>query len=59
MVVMEGDQPGGSESDSHGWSVFNVCSAKFVLGSSWGIKCVILVEDNDAGGPSSITFRIE
>ena len=56
---MEGDQPGGSESDSHGWSVFNVCSAKFVLGSSWGIKCVILVEDNDAGGPSSITFRIE
>ena len=59
VLVMEGYQPGGSASNSHGWSLFNVCSTKFLLGTSWCIKCVILVEDNGTGGPSSITFRME
>ena len=38
---------------------FNFFFTKFVLGSSGGLKFVILVEDFDTGDPSSIAVRKE
>ena len=45
--------------DFLGWSAFNSRFTNFVLGTSGGIKFVILVEDSDTSGPSLITVRLE
>ena len=45
--------------DFLGWSTFNSRFTNFVLGTSGGIKFVILVEDSDTSGPSLITVRLE
>ena len=52
VVVTAGCQSVVSQSDSRGWSIFDSYSTKLVLGSSGGIKFVILVEDFDNGGQS-------
>ena len=59
MVETAAYKSGVSQVDSSKWSVFNSRIMKFVLGSSGGIKFVILVEDSDTRGPSSITVRKE
>ena len=59
MVVNTGLPGRGDQFDSPWWLVFASRFTKFALGSSGGIKYVILVEDSDNGGPSSLTVRIE
>ena len=48
---------GVAQLDSLGWSAFDSRFTKFVLGTSGGIKFVILVEDSDTGGLNSINPR--
>ena len=59
VVVAAGYQSGESQVGSRGWSVFNSRFAKFVLGSIGSITFVILVDDSETGGPSSVTVRME
>ena len=57
VVVTAGFQEDLALFVSPRWSVFDSQFTKFMLGSSWGITFVILVEDFDTGGPSLITVR--
>ena len=54
-----GDQPEVSQLNYRGRSVFNYCFTKVVLGRRGGIKLVIVVEDSNTVGPSSITIMME
>ena len=58
MVVSAGYQPGATQFVSRERSVFDSRFTKFVLRSSGDIKFVILFEDSDTGGLSSITVRM-
>ena len=57
MVVSAVFLLGVSKFNSPGWSAFNFCFTKFVLGTNGGIKLMILVEDSDTG--SLIIVRLE
>ena len=59
MVVTGVYQPEVSQFDFCVCSVFNSSFTKFVLGSSGGIKFVILVEDSETGDPRLITVRMK
>ena len=59
VVAVASYQPGVSPLGCRGWSLFGFRFTKFVLRSSGGTKFVILVEDSDNGGSSSITLTME
>ena len=59
VVVTMIFQLGVSQFDSPSWSACNSRFMKFVLGTSWDIKFVILVEDSDTSGLNLITVKLK
>ena len=59
VVVTAVCHSGVSHFESCWWLVSNSRFTKFLLGSSRVIKFVILLEDSDTGGPSSVIVRME
>ena len=49
----------GCKLDARGKPIFDSCITKFMLRSSGDLICVILVDDSNVGGPSSMTVRME
>ena len=59
MVIAEAYYLGGYQFDAREKPIFDSGITKFVFRSSGDSNFVILIEDSDTGGQSSITFRIE
>ena len=59
MVVVAANYSGGYHFDKREKPIFSSRITKFAFRSSVDKRFVILVEDSDTGGPSSITVRME
>ena len=59
MVVAAAYYSGGYQFDAREKPIFDSRITKFMFRSSCDLNFVILVEDSDTGGPSSMTVRME
>ena len=59
MVIAEAYYSGGYQFDVSVKPIFDFRITKFVFRSSGDLNFVILIDDSDTGGPSSITVRTE
>ena len=59
MVIAEVYYSGGYQFDAREKSILDFRITKCVFKRSGHLNFVILVEDSDTGGPSSITVRME
>ena len=57
--MVEAYYSGGYQFDAREKPILDCRITKFVFGRSSDLNFVILVEDSDTGGPSSITIRME